>query len=239
MRPGPQGKGCPAAKQRDQETVSSAASSLAGWGLRGCPFTSACATRAPPPRSARQITQKTAQHLAHPGHSGASATAGALGEPWGGGPRAEARARPPSGPPGAAPSHTPRPLGPAKRRAHRPTWGRTGSRIRRRIGRRAANQRAPSAAAATIGRREPAGEGAGLPFVLSSSAPPSPPPGPRRPGPPTRSPGRGRRGARGGCRPPPDVLPEWPFRGLGLPQPPACSRAGERSNRLIRSLCRV
>ncbi|XP_039082213.1 collagen alpha-1(I) chain-like [Hyaena hyaena] len=32
LRPGPQGKGCPAAKQRDQETVSSAASSLTGWG---------------------------------------------------------------------------------------------------------------------------------------------------------------------------------------------------------------
>lgn len=93
----------------------------------------------PPPGPAAQTGRKAAQRLARPRRSGSRRRLGRRGEPWGGGPGGEARARSPSGPRGAAPIPAPRPpaaarepprasphVGPHGLAAPAPDWSPTG-----------------------------------------------------------------------------------------------------------------
>lgn len=189
------------AEQRDQETGSSAASSLTGWvALRLSLHLRVCNEGSHHPGPAQQITRKAAQHFARSGHSGASATAGS------------ARGALRLGSQGRSAGAVAGPVSEARPRATRPA----------RCGPRRAARAAPRGAARARGsgaglvsvqpiiehhqqrpRRLVAagwpGEGAGLPFVLSSSAPRAPPPALGRPGPP--QPGAGAAGELvGGCR---------------------------------------
>lgn len=119
----------------------------------------------------------------------------------------------PSGLRGATGIHAPRPRPPA----NRPTWGRTDRRRGRPIGRRVANQRAPSAAAALIGRSRPAPGGGGAPFCsFLRGARGAPTPEPRAP---SGEPGSGPPGSRWGAAGCADAPRGWP--------PPA--HTGDRS----------
>lgn len=229
------------AEQRDQETVSSAASSLKGWvALRLSLHLRVCNEGSHHPGPAQQITRKAAQHFARSGHSGASATAGS------------ARGALRLGSQGRSAGAVAGPVSEARPRATRPA----------RCGPRRAARAAPRGAARARGsgaglvsvqpiierhqqrpRRLVAagwpGEGAGLPFVLSSSAPRAPPPAPCRPGPPhPAEPGpQGSWWGAAGRRP--TSFQNGRSGGPGLPQPLAYSHARERINRLTRGLCRV